>query len=154
MPSTPGKPAAWRLTFAYEGSDVHLERKEQFTMVVPGSDPTEGYQGQTGYWVELRDAAGKVLYRVILHDPMPQYSEVHQQAAGSTHRALKERRGTFNVLVPALPQATTVVFFGTDQPAVQPIGNRAAEQARPATARIGTNAAHQLASVSLEAAQP
>jgi hypothetical protein len=153
MPNTPGKPAAWRLTFAYEGSDVHFERKEQFTMVVPGSSPTEGYRGQTGYWVELRDTAGKVIYRVILHDPMPQYYEVHQRG-GPTHTPVKERRGSFMVLVPALPEPTTVVFFGTDQPPVQPIGNPEAERARPATPRIGIGAAHEMASVSLEAIQP
>ena len=153
MPNTPGKPAAWRLTFAYEGSDVHFEGKEQFTMVVPGSAPTEESEGQTGYWVDLRDAAGKVIYRVILHDPMPQYYEVHQ-ADGPTHTPVKERRGSFMVLVPALPEPTTAVFFGTDQPPVQPIGNREAERARAATPLIGIGAAHEMASVSLEAIQP
>jgi hypothetical protein len=154
MPNTLTRPAAWRLTFAYQGGEVHLERKEKLTMVAPGSDPTEGYQGQTGYWVELRDAAGNVLYRVILHNPMPQYVEVHEKGGVHTHAAVRQRRGTFSVIVPALPQATAISFYGTDEPPVEPIGSRVMEQTRPATPRIGTNAAREMATSTLEATRP
>jgi hypothetical protein len=154
MPSNPTAPAAWSLTFAYDGSNVHLERKERLRMVVPGSDPTEGYEGNTGYWIELRDASGKVVYRTILHNPMPQYHEVHDRSGRPTHVPVKECKGSFTVVVPALPQTSTIVFFGTDQPPVEPIGSRVAEQARPATPRIGTGAAREMTASLLEGGQP
>jgi hypothetical protein len=151
---TPLRPVAWCLTFAYDGSNVLLERKERMTMVAPGSHSTADFTGKTGYWVELRDAAGNVLYRVILHDPMPQYLEVHDQKGGHTHVPVKERRGTFSVVVPAFPEDTSIVFYGTDEPPVEPVGSRAMEQARPATPRIGIGAAREMVTSTLEGTRP
>jgi hypothetical protein len=70
---TDGEPSqtALRLTFAYSGDSIRLVASRAVNMRVPPSDPVDGYQGQAGFWVELRDSTGTTIYRRIMHDPIP-----------------------------------------------------------------------------------
>src|SRR5437016_3866771 len=59
-----------RLTFEYDGPAVRLVKRQRLEMLAPPSDPLTGYEGQSGFWFELQDAAGRVLYRRVLHHPL------------------------------------------------------------------------------------
>jgi hypothetical protein len=141
---------AVRLTFSYDQDDVQLTDSSPVDMVVPPSDPLSGYEGQTGFWVELRDSDDRTVYRRILHDPMPSYVEVHSPSGRPLRAAVAERRGIFDTVIPALSAGGTAVLFGAPQPDPVPIGDFRQEQARAATPRVPTQPATEIARFRLD----
>lgn len=113
-------------------------------MTIVPSDATDGYAGYTGFWYELQDDAGKTLYRRVIGDPTVPYREVSSPDGSFTAIASPDPT-TFDVVVPDMPEGAHVVFFATTHPPVTPIGNAAAEAARPAVARIGTAPSREIA---------
>lgn len=103
-----------RLIFSYDGEDVRLESRQPVEMLAPPSDPVEGYENQTGFWTEVRDARGSVLHRRILHEPVRRDAEVFSpDPERSIARVPVERpRGVFWVLVPLVPGADHVALMG------------------------------------------
>lgn len=45
-------------------------------MNVPPSDQIEATQSVTGFWLELRGADERTLFRRIMHDPIPYDQEI------------------------------------------------------------------------------
>jgi hypothetical protein len=151
MTSGEASPAALRLTFPYEGDSVRLAAGRVVAMKAPLSDPVDGYQGQAGFWVEVRDRAGTTIYRWIMHDPMPVYHEVHAQPGSpSTHTPVRSSSGVFEVVVPVSPPGSVVVLFGTPQPAGTPIGDFSRERSRADGPRVGTDPAVEIARFDLD----
>jgi hypothetical protein len=105
---------ALRFLFEYQGTDVRLISKQQLRMLVPPSDPIEGYEGQSGFWFELRDNAGSTLYRRIVRNPIQHHVEVHSQPdEPMSRRVLENPKGVFTVLVPDLPQADRLALVSS-----------------------------------------
>lgn len=102
-----------RLTFVYEGSSVRLVSSQSVEMILPPSHPLEAQQNETGFWYTLADAAGKPMYRRIVHNPMRLDREVFSQdAKQSVHRLdVAKPKGSFVVLVPDIAQARTLILF-------------------------------------------
>lgn len=154
---TNGEPpqTALRLTFAYSDDSIRLVSSRAVDMRVPPSDPVDGYQGQAGFWAELRDSTGRTIYRRIMHDPIPSYHEVHSpRGAPPTHTPVRNREGAFEIVLPAPPPGSSVVLFGTPHPPSSPIGEFAQERARTEGPRIGTGPAVEIASFGLDQVQP
>lgn len=143
-------PTALRLTFTYSDDSLRLAASRPVNMIVPPSDPVDGYQGQAGFWAELRDSTGKTIYRRIMHDPFPSYHEVHSPSASPTHTPVRNREGAFEIVLPVPPQESRIVFFGTPQPPSAPIGEFTQERARAEGPRIGTGPAREIASFGLD----
>jgi hypothetical protein len=109
------------LTFEYRGSEVRLTSTNSVEMLAPPSDPTEGYAGQSGFWVELRDAGDKVAYRRLMRHPI----EVEWEAPTGdpenpfTRARADQVQGVFTVLVPDLAHARGLRLLGSppDSPA-------------------------------------
>ena len=139
-----------RLTFAYDGDALTLASKQSVEMTVPPTHPLSGYENQAGFWFEVRDRAGRPVYRRVLHDPMPAYHETHAAGASPTHLAAAARRGVFEILVPAAWEGATLLLFATPQPPVAPIGKIPAERARRGGARVGTDPAREIARFNLD----
>jgi hypothetical protein len=154
---TDGEPSqtALRLTFAYSGDSIRLVASRAVNMRVPPSDPVDGYQGQAGFWVELRDSTGTTIYRRIMHDPIPSYHEVHSpRGAPQAHTPVRNREGAFEIVLPAPPPGSRIVFFGTPQPPSAPIGEFAQETERTEGPRIGTGPATEIVSFDLDQVRP
>lgn len=103
-----------RLISSYDGDDVRLESRQPVEMLAPPNDPVEGYESQTGFWTEVRDAQGSVLHRRIMHDPVRRDAEVFSpDPERSIARVPIERpHGAFVVLVPLVPGADHVALMG------------------------------------------
>lgn len=102
---------AIRYLFDYEGTEVHLLSRQSLVMLVPPSDPIDGLEGQAGFWYELRDSAGKALYRRIVRNPIQVHIEVHEEdSASPTRRMVDAPQGVFSALVPDLPQAVQIAL--------------------------------------------
>jgi hypothetical protein len=103
-----------RLIFSYEGDDVRLESRQPVEMLAPPSDPVEGYESETGFWTEVRDAQGSVLHRKVMHDPVRRDAEVFSPdpERSITRVPLERPHGAFAVLVPLVPEADHVALMG------------------------------------------
>jgi hypothetical protein len=124
-------------------------------MTVPPSDPVDGYQGQAGFWAELRDATGATIYRRVLHDPIPAYNEVHSPNAQATRTPVRDQAGIFEIVIPSPPPGSRLVLFRTPQPPGSEISDFAGERARTAAPRVGTGEAREFARFDLdEVARP
>lgn len=119
-------PHALRLTFAYQGRQVQLIGTERIAMSVPAPSTGPPVAGQTGYWLAVLDAAGRVIYHKPLHSPIRIDVEAFSPDTGqSIARApVPEREGQFTVLIPDTADAKTFALHGPADPA------RADEHAR------------------------
>ena len=113
MPTEPVQPAAAvRLTFEYDGDEVRLVGQQPVDAVpLAGDEPAAGEE--SGFAVEVRAGDGRVLHRRVLNEPMHASAEVFSPEPGAniTRVAKTEDRGTFTVLVPALPDADHVALL-------------------------------------------
>lgn len=149
------QPTALRLTFAYDGDSVRLAAGRTVDMIVPPSDPVDCYQGQAGFWAELRDAAGVTIYRCVMHDPMPVYHEVHSSPGSPvTHTPVRDRRGVFEVVLPIPPPGSLAALFRTLQPPATEIGDASQERTRAGGPRAGTGGAREIARFRLDEVIP
>ena len=111
-------PQTLRITFAHRDGQISLEGVERVAMIPPASIGDPPQRGQTGYWLEVRDASGRVLHHRALHDPVRRDVEAFSPDAGpSISRVpLREPAGRFTVLVPDLPDAQTFALNGPAHP--------------------------------------
>jgi hypothetical protein len=116
MASTP--PHALRLTFAWRGAQISLVGSERVAMIVPASGDTPTAAGQTGYWFEVLDAAGRVIYRRPLHSPIKVDIEAFSPGRGQpiTRVPLAMREGQFTVLIPDVANAHAFELHGPADP--------------------------------------
>ena len=103
---TPGR--AVRLVIHYEGDQMTVLSRQDVVMATAPSDPISGFEGQSGFWVEVHDDQGQILYRRVLHPPASTDVEAFDPDTGPSRHTIPSRAGEFTVLVPALPTAQTV----------------------------------------------
>lgn len=117
MASNP--PQALRLTFTYEGTQIRIAGSERIAMIVPASISTAPERGQSGYWFEIRDDAGRIVYHRPLHQPLAVDAEVFSpDPRQSIARVASARReGQFTILIPDTQDARTFELYGPADPA-------------------------------------
>jgi hypothetical protein len=104
-----------RLTFRTVDGQVQLARTERLDMITPpsiGERPEAGTS--SGFWMELRDASGKVLSHRILNAPLRDSVEVHAPDGTIKRVTGPASDRTFEVLLPDQDDASTVVLMGHD----------------------------------------
>jgi hypothetical protein len=116
--SEPATSRAVRLTFAYEGNEVHLVSQQPLEMMLPPTDALSGYEGEQGFWVEVRSGQEETLYRSVMQDPFRQDSEVFSPDPEQTiaRVPVEKPSGAFAVLVPDLDEADHVALMGSTAP--------------------------------------
>ena len=119
------RPRALWLRFAFQGRAIRLvERRAVYALAYPSASlerraPQRGGLHLSGYWLELRNARGRPIYRRILHDPFRTSVEAPTETGWTRARSMR-RDGVFYVLVPLLGSAATVVLVGS--PLSNPVG--------------------------------
>ena len=104
-----------RLTFTYEGDDVRLASQQPVEMIIPPTDALSGYEGEQGFWVEVRSGQDETLHRLVMDDPLRQNVEVFspdpEQSIARTPMEMPS--GIFTVLVPDLEEADHVTLMSS-----------------------------------------
>jgi hypothetical protein len=104
-----------RLTFQYEGENIRLIHRENVAMIAPGLVFPLPKKGESGFWYEVRDDRGRVLYSLAKFNPIRFEREVFpEDPKQSPHWVkIKKPAGIFELLVPDIPEATEVVLFSS-----------------------------------------
>jgi len=108
------QPRSIRLTIEYEGTDVRLVSQRRVAMLAPAPPPRlTARPDERGFWVELQDDTGELLYRQTLHAPIADSLEVPGADGVSLARVPRERvAGRFCVVVPDVPGAQALSLVG------------------------------------------
>jgi hypothetical protein len=104
-----------RLIFSLQGGTIVVADQHVVEMVAPAGDPVVGFEGQTGFWYEVRNAAEQVLFRQVVHDPIPRSAEVFGKTPEEplARLPMAEPSGAFTVLLPLPDDADHVALVGT-----------------------------------------
>jgi len=105
---------ALRLTFRFDGDQVELTGVQAIRKLIPprvGSEPEEGKHA--GEWLQLRDREDRVLYTRVLNDPLRTRVDVHDAEKGPSIVVGPPTNGTFDVLMPDLPDAVVAVLYAS-----------------------------------------
>jgi hypothetical protein len=116
MPAPP--PRAVRLTFTYEGDQVSLASRQPVEMIAPPTDQLSGYEGEQGFWIEVRNDREETLHRRVMQDPLRRDVEVFSpDPEHSVYRVPVEKvSGSFVVVVPELEEADHVSLMSSAAP--------------------------------------
>lgn len=111
---------ALRLVLTYRAGDVVLDEVMFVAKRLPPSDdlPEVGPEGAlSGFWYELQDEAGEVLYRQIIGNPIISGwvvpSEEPEEGPGLSRLEAIPETKTFALLIPYMPEGRHVVLFST-----------------------------------------
>lgn len=99
---------AIRLVCTYENEKLTVTAIDHLEMLTQESDPLDGFENLTGFWLELRTKEGKVRYRQIMRDPFQPFQESYDPSnkdAPIQMVARPEVAGHLVLLVPAIPEA-------------------------------------------------
>lgn len=105
---------ALRLTFSYLGSAIQLLSRQSLVKLAPLSDSLASFAGRSGFWYELRNAEGAVIYRRVRENPIQFTLEFPADDSGSLRRVrVSNPRGIFDLLVPDLAEAQTLALVSS-----------------------------------------
>jgi hypothetical protein len=119
----------WRLTFAYDGDSVSLASAQRVAMRAPPvvTEPPSPNAG--GFWLEVRDQQGQLIYHRPLYNPLRRHIESFGEKPGDPMQRItpETQRGEFEVLVPDLADAAQFSIHGAP---ITPTANDPAPSAR------------------------
>jgi hypothetical protein len=104
---------ALRLLVEYRGTRLTLRDRTRVEKAIPPSDAIRGFEGESGFWVELRSKNGELLYRRIIHNPIAYDVEAYDEERGPRRHRVGAPAGVFSVLVPDLPEADSLVVVSS-----------------------------------------
>jgi hypothetical protein len=109
--------AVERLTIQYEDGDFLLVNRQAFRKVLPPSyELPDGGGPFSGFWYELQDAAGTVLYRRMVDNPLVVHFEGPDIDTNGTvpdrKEAIAESKMLW-ILLPAPPTDSALVIFSS-----------------------------------------
>jgi hypothetical protein len=91
-----------------------LADSQRVQMIAPPSVTARPEQGtSSGFWFEVQDENGRVLFHRLLHDPLRMAVEVYYPDGKIQRVTGPPTEGEFEVLVPDIPGAATIVLFGS-----------------------------------------
>ncbi len=113
-PPRPSPSHTLRVTFAYRGSDIRVVDSRRVEMIAPPVVTRAPEEGQTGYWVQLTDPAGRIVWHRPLASPIAADAEVFSsdRRQSIARVPLPRVEGRFSVLVPDAPDAADLSLHG------------------------------------------
>jgi hypothetical protein len=112
-----------RITFSYDGPKLEIIGVQRVAMRAPAPATITPQIDQTGYWLEVRDGDGRLLYHRSIHDPTHRHIESYGDAPGPMRlHPATATKGEFEVLVPDLPSAKTFRVHGPRDSAAETSG--------------------------------
>jgi hypothetical protein len=106
-------PKTLRIRYEYDAAGIRPVSRKTVEMIPPTASAHRPTSEHQGFWYELQDASERTLYHRGIQNPVRSDVEVFTGEPGRTmHRKeVDAPRGTFELLVPDLPTAHSVVIF-------------------------------------------
>jgi len=102
-----------RVTFEYNGGEFRIANQMRVEKITPPTmTPCPDAATAAGYWVELRDRRGRCLFHRLLPDAIRDSAEIYPGKNQLARTPLRQVAGRFEVLLPDLPEADSVVIMG------------------------------------------
>jgi len=96
------------------GSKVELVSSQSVEMKSIISDPIQETESKSGFWYELRNAEGQIIYRHIQQNPIRYAVEVPSEPERPiAWQSVKDPKGTFVLLIPDIDKADSLVLFSS-----------------------------------------
>jgi hypothetical protein len=103
-----------RFQLVYQGSEIGVTSLRGVDMIVAGSDGPLAAGKNSGYWAEVRDAAGKTTFTRLLRDPTNVEAPPPPGGGNFTNATVdKCIAKTILVDVPRSPSGSVLVIFGS-----------------------------------------
>jgi hypothetical protein len=111
----PDDERAVRMTFRYADGAIEVDDVQRVRRWVPPGEPLDDRSDRSGFWLELRDADGAVLFRRDLPPTLGDDYEVFPEdpAGEIVRRPSASRSVVFSVVVPENRQARAVSVVGS-----------------------------------------
>ena len=84
-------------------------------MVVPSSQSLPKIAGKeigSGFWFEVNNSKGELIYRNIIRDPLKEVVEVANEDGTFSQVPIGKKEIIFEVLIPEKPENAKISFFG------------------------------------------
>jgi len=109
------EPGAVRLTFSYEGDSVELIKEQALEMIAFPSDELKYQEETSGFWIEVSDEEGQLIYRRVSENPIRFYAEVRSDNPDRplAMQDVEGPQGIFTILIPDLTDAREVALFSS-----------------------------------------
>lgn len=106
---------ALRLTFAYRGEEIELVDAQPVAMFMPPGESLEAREARSGFWFELHDGGGSLLFRQAMHHPIESDYEVFPEdpAGEIVRRPAPGRSGAFTIVIPEMAEAETLILVAS-----------------------------------------
>jgi len=112
-----------RLLFRWQrGRWIVVDERRVSEMAIPNTQSlpkVKKDQQVTGFWFEVADSKGKILYRRIINDPLRQQVEVPNVDGSFTNVPEVRKDITLEVLIPDDPKNAALSFLGTEEHLVE-----------------------------------
>lgn len=120
-PSLEGSSAdtyTFRVTLSVSDGVVSIKNVRRIAMRVPATPSLPSNMARTGFWFDVLDSTGTILYHFPLSHPTQQHIESFGDRPGDPMRRHPASilRSTFEVLVPDIPQAQSFRLHGPSIP--------------------------------------
>ena len=111
-PSPDWRKRSVRLIFEYEERNVKLISAQPVEMIAPPPQAAVPRVGEAGSWIELRDDAGRPLYRRVIDNPVRHDREVvvDDPERPLQRVAVKRAEGSFHLVVPEIAAARSLAL--------------------------------------------
>jgi hypothetical protein len=101
-----------RVTLTWDGKALAVRHITKVAMMAPASEATPPKQGAVGFWVELHDRKGRLLYCRVLRNPIATHVEVF--SPNEIERIPVAPAPTeFDVIVPDYDEAGELVVWSS-----------------------------------------
>jgi hypothetical protein len=112
---------SWSLLFGFDGLSIQLLNQQAIEQPAPPSEDTGPLDGTPGFWVELRDSAGVVYWRLSMPHPIQYETEVPPPEEGGQPGWVADPApsGAFTVEVPLRSDATILALVGSPPPGLE-----------------------------------
>lgn len=113
--NSPAPDYAVRITIAYRGKELRLADRQTVAMRTLPTHSLIAPEDQPGFWFQVEDAGGRVLYRRIMENPIRVDAEtVSDDPRRPLMRVeIKNPEGVFFLLVPLLREAAVVRVYSS-----------------------------------------
>jgi hypothetical protein len=114
QPEIPNR--AIRLTFSYEGGRIELKSRKALITRTPPSASFTVHERESGFWFQVQDANGNLIYRKVMDDPIKFDIETisdQDPERPFTRIPVSKPQGIFFILVPLFHEAQTIHIFSS-----------------------------------------